>query len=227
VVSKGGSWSHPDELETSRGYSLNVNSECDLEVAGTRERIDNFELEDGWNLVNVPSGLAFAQIKNECSLRWYNQDLDAGASVSEISEDERRYYWVNDGGSWRDPHRQDDHRGDDGVYINSNGACQIDSWPYDGEDSDTGSENQDRSGETDSSDDFIHGDLYFWDTEAETDLVNSEAGSDENAELSYNMYDGDIEGQFRWDNENNKEYTLWMKNEQTGESAVIKEKMRP
>jgi len=41
------------------------------------------------------------------------------------------------------------------------------------------------------------------------------------------MYDGDIEGQFRWDNENNKEYTLWMKNEQTGESAVIKEKMRP
>lgn len=132
---KGGSWSHPDQLQVSRGYSFNVGSECEIEVSGTRERIDDFELEDGWNLVNVPSGLALGQIKNECKLRWYNEDLDDGASPEDISDDDRHYFWVNDGDSWRDPHKEDDHRGDDGVYINSDGSCEINSWPYDGEES--------------------------------------------------------------------------------------------
>ncbi len=142
---EGGSWSHPDEIDVAKGYSLNVNSECEVEVTGERERINTFSLEDGWNLVNVPSGLALGQIKEECNLRWYSRDLASGASPDEVSEENRHYYWVNDGGSWRDPHKEKDHRGDDGVYINSDGACKISSWSYDGkqpdnEDSDSDSE---------------------------------------------------------------------------------------
>jgi len=127
---KGGSWSHPDEIKVSRGYTFNARSECELEVSGKRKRVDTFELEDGWNLVNVPSGLAMGQIKKKCGLRWYNQELEEGSSTEEISDDERQYFWVNDGGSWRDPHKEKNHRGDDGVYINSDGSCEISSWPY-------------------------------------------------------------------------------------------------
>jgi hypothetical protein len=212
---RGGEWSHPDDLEVSEGYSFNVGSECEIEVSGERERVDSFELEDGWNLVNVPSGLALGQIKEECNLRWYNQDLSNVDSADEISQSDRYYFWVNDGNSWRNPLKQDDHRGDDGVYINSDGACQISSWPYDGKEPDNDNENY----VDDDADDFVAGDLYFWDTEAETGLVNSEAGSDESAELEYNMYDGSIVGQFRWNNPEEKEYTIWMKNQNTGESA--------
>lgn len=146
---RGGSWSHPDNLEVSRGYSFNVDSECELEVSGERKRVDTFELEDGWNLANVPSGLALGQIKKECKLRWYNQDLEEGASADEIAQDNRYYYWVNDGGSWRNPHKEKDHRGDDGVYINSDGSCKISSWPYDGKEPDNeNSEDSDTNSQT-------------------------------------------------------------------------------
>lgn len=147
---QGGSWSHPDEIKVSRGYSLNVNSECEFEVSGERTRIDTFELEDGWNLVNMPSGLAFGQVKKECKLKWYSQEL-ASSSPSEISEDNRHYYWVNDGGEWRDPHKESDHREDDGVYVNSDGSCKISSWPYDGDTSDdSDSDTEDTEAECDS-----------------------------------------------------------------------------
>lgn len=80
------------------------------------------------------------------------------------------------------------------------------------------SDNEDESN-SDTPEDFVAGDLYFWDAEAETGLVNSEAGSDDSANLEYPMYDGAIEGQFRWNNPEEKEYTIWMKNEGTDESA--------
>lgn len=178
---EAGEWSHPDNLDVSEGYSFNVDSECEFEVSGERERIDSFELEDGWNLVNVPSGLALGQIKDECNLRWYSQELASGTSSDEISEDERRFFWVNDGNSWRDPYEEKDHRGDDGVYINSNGDCEINSWPYDGKESDV----QD---EEDSGTQTNLGEIYF--AEDDNILVSSKENSE------YEMYDNQIEGRF-------------------------------
>lgn len=200
---RGGEWSHPDELEVSEGYSFNVGSECEIEVSGERERVDSFELEDGWNLANVPSGLALGQIKEECNLRWYNQDLSNVDTADEISQSDRYYFWVNDGNSWRNPLKQDDHRGDDGVYINSDGACQISSWPYDGE------ENDYQKGEDDETQTDL-GRVYF--EENDNVLVSNRENSE------YEMYDNQIQGRFFSEIEgwNDGERKLIVKNMDTG-----------
>ncbi len=91
----------------------------------------------------------------------------------------------------------------------------------DGSDSD----NDESSDDPDNQDSHEHtlGDLYFWDTEAERALVNTEAGSGYDGQrVEYDMYDGRIEGAFRWDNNDRVQHTLWIRNEHTQDTETMK-----
>jgi hypothetical protein len=66
------------------------------------------------------------------------------------------------------------------------------------------------------------GDIYFWDTESEKSLVNTEAGNNyEGQKVEYDMFDGEIKGRFTWDNHDKVEHTLWIRNEHNGESFQV------
>ena len=88
---------------------------------------------------------------------------------------------------------------------------------YDGGDSEN---NEDESGD-DQDNEHTHefGDIYFYDTEGEVDQMNTEAENNYDGQtVEYDMYDNSIEGYFGWSNLDEVEHTLWVRNEETGES---------
>lgn len=90
------------------------------------------------------------------------------------------------------------------------------------EDNNEDSNDNDEESEEDIEHDHSLGDLYFWDTEAERALVNTQAGDGyENQKVEYDMYDGNIEGAFKWKNNDRVEHTLWIRNEETQDTEQM------
>jgi hypothetical protein len=124
----GGQWTHPDNLEPSRGYSifLNQDTSCDVTVEGDATAAGEVTLQDGWNLVD-PEGLSAAAIKESCEMRWWNRGLARGKSTSSIPDSNRYYFWVHKGEDWVHPYREGGgFRSGEAVYINIVGSCSLD-----------------------------------------------------------------------------------------------------
>ncbi|MFB6147507.1 MAG: hypothetical protein ABEJ66_01345, partial [Candidatus Nanohaloarchaea archaeon] len=126
----GGRWSHPDDLQPSRAYSVYLDSEssCEVKVSGVHVDAGTVTMQDGWNLVN-PQGITPTGIKQQCELRWWNQALEEGVD-SQVQDSGKYFFWVREGDTWEHPFREGTgFTAQDGVYINTAGRCRVDLSP--------------------------------------------------------------------------------------------------
>lgn len=121
---EGGEWSHPNMLSAS-AYSFYVTEDCELQISGDYQPVNELNLEPGWNLERIPPQ-KLGKVVEKCSLRWYNSDLSEGVSEEDISEERRYYFWVNNGGEWENPWKTDYSVSQgQGVYVNVGEECSI------------------------------------------------------------------------------------------------------
>jgi hypothetical protein len=93
-------------------------------------------------------------------------------------------------------------------YSQNTNFLRLDEQNQEGEDSESGNDNHEHA----------FGNLYFYDTEGDTKRVHSDAENNyQDQKVEYEMWDGNIEGRFTWNNLDEVEHTLWVENEDTGE----------
>jgi len=128
---EGGDWENPDSLKPEKGYTVFLTQEsCSFTLEGEVENFQNIEIGEGWNLVNLRSERDVQKTMETCGespgLRWYNTDIEQGSAIH-LDEEQRYYFWINNGNQWNHPYQEEDHsiKPTDGVYINSQGNCEI------------------------------------------------------------------------------------------------------
>jgi len=219
-VLEADAWSNPDTLPTAKGLYVTTSSDCTINLEGDEANPSELNIHAGWNIISLSGDITWSSVL-ECDIQPYSDHRD----------------WILTGNSWS---HLESSSGDGpptpgdggdieskGIMIQSNSECSVTSQgadiPQPGDQVDNSDSGDSDSSNTDGSSantDINPGDLYFWDVEASTGLVNNEAGSPgDEANLEYDMYDNDVIGDFTSHGENQAERTVVVENEYSGETA--------
>lgn len=212
-----------EELDPTTGYTVGVTESCTLEFEGEEALSASTErslVGNQWNLITLPPNTAPRDIKEIVG-------QEDKVDLYKYPQDNGNYFHVHEGMDngediWTYP--MDSLENYKSVWVAPTNDITLDFDTSEigdiGPGGDIDDSDDDSSDDSSGEHDHTLGDLYFWDTEANRGIVNTEAGNNyDGQKVEYDMYDGAISGAITWKNNDRVEHTLWVKNEHNGETS--------